>query len=109
MAKAIHLNKDHTMKVTNIKSPYVSVIKDQKLIKADKKEALKLLIEKISDILKCYFDDNRDEIKQKYNSYKRDAIEFYHERLENEDKELWKKLMKEIYLMFVNHREIFET
>jgi hypothetical protein len=113
MAKAIHLNKDHpenhTMKVTNIKSPYVSIIKDNKWMKADKKDTLKQLIDKISDILKCYFDDNRDEIKQKYNSYKRDAIEFYHERLENEDKELWKKLMKEIYLMFVNNREILKT
>jgi hypothetical protein len=112
MAKAIHLNvhhpENHTVKVTNVKSPFMPVMFHEKWILKDKKQVLRQLIEKIADILKCYFDDNRDDIKQKYNSYKRDAIEFYHERLENDDKELWKILMKDIYLLFVNHRDIFE-
>lgn len=111
MAKAIHLNKNHpenhTMKVTNVKSPYIPVIQDKKWIMKDKKDVLKFLIEKIADILKSHFDDNKDGIKEKYNSYKRDAIEMYHERLEKEDKELWNKIMKDVYLMFANDKEIF--
>lgn len=111
MAKAIHLNKNHpenhTMKVTNVKSPFIPVIQDQKWILKDKKDVLKFLIEKIADILKSHFDDNKEGIKEKYNSYKRDAIEMYHERLEKEDKELWNKIMKDVYLMFANDKEIF--
>jgi hypothetical protein len=113
MVKAIHLNKhhpeNHNIKVTNIKSPYIPVLLNQKWILKDKKEALHLLIEKTSDILRCHFEENRDQIKEKYNSYKRDAIECYHERLEKEDKELWKKLTKEIYLLFVNEKDIFKS
>lgn len=108
MVKAIHLNKhhpeNHNIKVTNIKSPYIPILMNQKWIFKDKKETLRLLIEKTTDILKCHFDGNQEQIKEKYNSYKRDAIEFYHQRLENEDKELWKKLMKDIYILFVNEK-----
>jgi hypothetical protein len=111
MVKAIHLNEDHpenhTVKVTNVKSPFIPIHINEKWILKDKKEVLRQLIEKIADILKCHFDDNRDEIKTKYSSYKRDAIEIYHEKLDNEDKELWKLLMKDIYLLFVNHKDMF--
>lgn len=111
LAKAIHLNKDHpenhTMKVTNVKSPHVQVMMNKKWIYKDKKDALKILIEKISDIQRNYVEDHRDGIKERWNSYKLDAIEFFHERLENDDKKLWRHLMKEIYLMFCNHKDLF--
>ena len=113
MVKAIHLNmnhpENHNIKVTNIKSPVVHVIKNNEWTFKDKKDTLKILIEKTSDILKMFFDDNKKGITERWNSYKRDAIEFYHERLENEEKELWKKLMKEIFLMFCNNRKMFKT
>lgn len=112
MVKAIHLNKhhpeNHNIKVTNMKSSYIPVLMNHKWIMKDKKEALRSLIEKTSDILRCYFEDKRDQIKEKYNCYKRDAIEFYHERLEKEDKELWNKLMKDIFLLFVNEKDLFQ-
>jgi hypothetical protein len=110
MTKAIHLNvhhpENHNMKVTNAKSPFVKVMKDEEWIYKDKKDALRELIDKVSYIQKCYFDENRTGIKERWNSYKRDAIEIFHERLENEDKELWKKLMKDLYLLFLNDKDI---
>jgi hypothetical protein len=111
MVKAIHLNIDHpenhNVKITNIKSPLMHVIENDEWTLKDKKHTLKTLIEKVSDIQKCFFEDNKKGITDRWNSYKRDAIEFYHEKLENEDKELWQRLMKEIYLLFCNHKEMF--
>jgi hypothetical protein len=112
MAKAIHLNvnhpENHTVKITNVKSPFITIRSNHRWELRHKKQVLRQLIEKIADILKCHFDDNRDDIKQKYNSYKRDAIEFYHERLEKDDKELWKFLMKDVYLLFINNRNVID-
>jgi hypothetical protein len=111
LVKRIHLNinhpENHNVKVTNIQSPMMHVRKNDEWILQDKKDTLRLLIDKTADIQRFYFEDNKKGITERWNSYKRDAIEFYHERLDNEDKELWKKLMKDIYLMFCNNKEMF--
>lgn len=111
MVKAIYLNKNHpenhTIKVTNIKSPFISVIENQKWVLKNKTEVLNLSVDKIAFILKSYFEEYKDEIKQKYNSYKLNMIEMYHERLENQDdKAQLKKVMTDVFLMFVNDTQI---
>lgn len=110
--KAVYLNEkhpeNHTMKVTNIKSSYVHVMKDQKWILIKKEDALNLVIGNMSDKLWTYCNDNKKQIKEKYNSYKINSIERYHGRIENEDKELWKQLRKDVFLQFANEKDMFK-
>lgn len=62
----------------------------------------------MSDKLWTYCNDNKKQIKEKYNSYKINAIERYHGRIKNDDKELWKQLRKDVFLQFANEKDMFK-
>lgn len=110
LTKAIHLNvnkpENHTIKVTNIKSPYVSVIKDGKWIYKEKDEALNDLIWKENQILKSHYEENETEMKRKWTENKLEYVKRWLDNMDDEDTELWSRLKKEIFLVLVNNRDI---
>jgi hypothetical protein len=110
LTHVIHLDKNkpenHTIKVTNIKSPFVSVIKDGKWIYKDKDEALSELISKENDILKSHYEENEVDMKRKWTEHKLEVVKRWLDRLDDEDKELWMRLKKEIFLILVNNRDV---
>jgi hypothetical protein len=110
LTHAIHLDKDkpenHTIKVTNIKSPFVSVMKDGKWIYKNKDEALSELISKENDILKSHYEENEVDMKRKWTDNKLEGVKRWLDRLDDEDKELWTRLKEQIFLLLVNNRDI---
>ena len=112
LTHAIHLDKNkpenHTIKVTNIKSPYVSVMKDGKWIYKNKDEALSDLIWKENQLLKDHYEENEMDIKMKWADYKLERVKRWLDRMEDEDenKEMWDKLKEQIFLLLVNNRDI---
>lgn len=110
LTKAIHLDKDkpenHTIKVTNLKSPYVKVIQDGKWVFKDKKEAISDLIWKEGQILKSHYDKNEIEMRERWKEQKLEIVKAWLERLDNEDEELWKRLSQDNLLLLVNNKEV---
>jgi hypothetical protein len=110
LTHAIHLDKNkpenHTIKVTNIKSPFVSVMKDGKWIYKNKDEALSELISKENDILKSHYEENEVDMKRKWTDNKLEGVKRWLDRLDDEDKELWTRLKEQIFLLLVNNRDI---
>lgn len=110
LTQAIHLDKNkpenHTIKVTNIKSPYVSVIKDGKWVYKDKDEALSDLIWKENQILKSHYEENEVDMKRRWTAHKLEVVKGWLDRLEDEDNELWTRLKKEIFLILINNRDV---
>jgi hypothetical protein len=110
LTKVIHLNinkpENHNIKVTNIKSPYVSVIKDGKWIYKEKDEALSDLIWKENQILKNHYEDNETDIKRKWTEHKLEYVKRWLDNMDDENPELWSRLKKEIFLILVNNRDI---
>lgn len=110
LTQAIHLDKDnpenHTIKVTNIKSPYVSVMKDGKWVYKNKDEALSDLIWKENQILKSHYEENEEDIKMRWTENKLEGIKRWLDRMDDENKELWGRLKEQIFLLLVNNRDI---
>jgi hypothetical protein len=110
LTKAIHLDENkpenHTIKVTNLKSPFVKVMKDGKWVYKDKKEAISDLIWKENEILKSHYEENEIEMRQRWKEEKLEIVKAWLERLDNEDDELWKRLSQENLLLLVNNKEV---
>jgi hypothetical protein len=107
LTKEIYLNdkkpENQTIKATNIKSPYVKVMKDQKLIYKDKEEALNYVLWSHTDLLNGYYDTHEMEIKNKWSEPKLETVQNWLQRLQEEDKELWLQMKKDIFLILVNN------
>jgi hypothetical protein len=110
LTQEIHLNKNkpenHTIKVTNIKSPYVSVMKDGKWIYKKKDDALSDLIWKENQMLKYHYEENETDIKMKWTENKLESVQRWLDQMDDENKELWDRLKEQIFLLLVNNRDI---
>jgi hypothetical protein len=98
--------ENHTIKVTNIKSPYVKVIQDGKWIYKDKNDAITDLIWKENQILKTHYEENEVEMRKRWKEHKLEIVKSWLERLDDEDEELWKRLKEDSFLVLINNKEV---
>lgn len=110
LTRAIHLDKNkpenHTIQVTNIKSPYVKVRKDGKWIYKNRNEAINDLIWKENQILKSHYEENETDIRKRWKEQKLEIVKRWLDKLDDEDEEMWKRLKEDNFLLLINNKEV---
>lgn len=103
LLETIHFNpehpENHNLKITNKKEPFAKVYEDKKWILKNKND----IIEYIRDKAKMLLDNYRDE--DIHSDFKNNCYNEFSSRLESEDKELIRKIFKDIELLILNNSD----
>jgi hypothetical protein len=105
LIKYIHFNNEHpenqNIKITNIKNPYVKVLKNHKWELQDKKEVIDELIDKQHSVL------NNENIQKKVDKYlneeDKDRLECFNDKYKNDERDLLSKLYKDSEMVIINN------
>ena len=101
--KSIHFHpeypENHNIRITNKKEPYAKVYQNNKWILTDKTELIEGLVDKGKNIL----DDHRDE--NLHSEFKNKCYNHFAEKYENNDKDLLKKINKDVELVVLNNSD----
>ena len=97
----IHFHPDHpenhNIRITNKKERYVKVFKDNKWTLEDKNVVIENMVDKSKSIL----DEHRDETL--HSAFKNKCYDHFSQQLENGEKDLVRKINKDIALLVINN------
>ena len=90
--------ENHNIKVTNQKNNYAKIIKDNKWVTTNKKQAIEKMIQNGYDILEEKYQDN----KEAMNDFKKERFENFQHKYENNNKELMRTMRDEVDITLIN-------
>lgn len=103
LVKQIHFNKhhpeNHNLKITNKKLPYISLFSNNKWVIEDKKQVLENIVDNGYTIIDEHYIETSDNLTEK----QRERYIKFQTNYENGDKDLKKKLLKDVELTILNN------
>ena len=90
--------ENHNIKVTNQNNNYAKIVKDNKWVTTNKKNAIEKMIQSGYDILEEKYNDSKEAIT----TLKQEKFEEFQTRFEEDDKELLKNIKKDVDLTVIN-------
>ena len=103
LVKQIHFNKFHpenqNIKITNKKLPYISLFENKKWVIEDKKEVLENIVDNGYTIIDEHYIESSNNLTEK----QRERYIKFQTNYENGDKDLKKKLLKDVELTILNN------
>ena len=90
--------ENHNIKVTNQKNNYAKIVKDNKWVTANKKQAIDTMIQNGYGLLEEKYQDNKDTISE----FKQERFEDFQEKYADQDKDLMKTIKDEVDIALLN-------
>ena len=90
--------ENHNIKVTNQKNNYAKIVKDNKWVTANKKQAIDTMIQNGYGLLEEKYQDNKDTISE----FKQERFEDFQEKYCDQDKDLMKTIKDEVDIALLN-------
>ena len=101
----IHFDPDHpenhNIKVTNQKNNYAKIIKDNKWITTNKKQAIDAMIQNGYGLLEEKYQDNKETIPE----FKQERFEDFQEKYGEQDKDFMKNIKDQVDIAIINGSE----
>ena len=90
--------ENHNIKVTNQKNNYAKIVKDNKWVTTNKKQAIDTMIQNGYGLLEEKYQDNKDTISE----FKQERFEDFQEKYCDQDKDLMKTIKDEVDIALLN-------
>ena len=90
--------ENHNIKVTNQKNNYAKIVKDNKWITANKKQAIDTMIQNGYGLLEEKYQDNKESISE----FKQERFEDFQEKYADQDKDLMKTIKENVDIAIIN-------
>jgi hypothetical protein len=90
--------ENHNIKVTNQKNNYAKIVKDNKWITTNKKQAIDTMIQNGYGLLEEKYQDNKESISE----FKQERFEDFQEKYADQDKDLMKTIKDEVDIALLN-------
>ena len=90
--------ENHNIKVTNQKNNYAKIVKDNKWVTANKKQAIDTMIQNGYGLLEEKYQDNKESISE----FKQERFEDFQEKYCDQDKDLIKTIKENVDIAIIN-------